>query len=35
MPLNLGIKSLRGFHLAGGSLLTAAGTWALLAKRQS
>lgn len=28
-------RAQRGFHLAGGSLLTAAGTWALLAKRQA
>lgn len=28
-------RARRGFHLAGGSLLTAAGTWALLAKRQT
>lgn len=28
-------RAQRGFHLAGGGLLTAAGTWALLAKRQT
>jgi threonine/homoserine/homoserine lactone efflux protein len=28
-------RAQQGFHLAGGSLLTAAGTWALLAKRQA
>lgn len=28
-------RARRGFHLAGGGLLTAAGTWALLAKRQT
>jgi threonine/homoserine/homoserine lactone efflux protein len=28
-------RTRRGFHLAGGSLLTAAGAWALLARRQA
>jgi homoserine/homoserine lactone efflux protein len=28
-------RAQRGFHLAGGGLLTAAGTWALLARRQA